>query len=77
MKNIGSRIKALRRQNDMTQEKLADFLGVTAKSVSKWETGVTLPDLVLIVPLARLLHTTADQLLGMTGSPKGRPQGRV
>ena len=65
MHNIGQRIKELRKQNDLTQEKLADFLGVTYQSVSKWETGITMPDLGMIVPLARLLHVSTDELLGM------------
>ena len=65
MNNIGQRIKDLRKQNDLTQEKLADFLGVTYQSVSKWETGITMPDLGMIVPLARLLHVSTDELLGM------------
>ena len=65
MNQIGQRIKELRRKNDLTQEKLADFLGVTYQSVSKWECGTTMPDLAMIVPLARLLGVTADELLGM------------
>lgn len=65
MNNIGQRIKELRKKNDLTQEKLADFLGVTYQSVSKWECGTTMPDLAMIVPLARLLHVSADELLGM------------
>ena len=65
MNHIGQRIKELRKQNDLTQEKLADFLGVTYQSVSKWECGTTMPDLALIVPLARLLHVSTDELLGM------------
>ena len=65
MKNIGKRIKDLRKKNDLTQEKLADLLGVTYKSVSKWECGLTTPDLAMIVPLARVLHVSADELLGM------------
>lgn len=64
MNNIGLRIKKLRKKNDLTQEKLADFLGVTYKAVSKWECGMTVPDLALIVPLTRILHVTADELLG-------------
>lgn len=64
MKDIGKRIKELRRKNDLTQEKLADYLGVTDKSVSKWECGLTTPDLSLIVPMARLFHVTTDELLG-------------
>ncbi len=65
MNNIGLRIRELRRKNDLTQEKLADFLGVTYQSVSKWECGTTLPDLAMIVPLARILQVSADELLGM------------
>lgn len=65
MNNIGQRIKDLRKKNDLTQEKLADFLGVTYQSVSKWETGITMPDLALIVPLARVLGVSTDELLGM------------
>ncbi len=64
MHNIGQRIKKLRRQNNLTQEHLADFLGVTYKAVSKWECGLTTPDLALIVPLTRVLHVSADELLG-------------
>lgn len=66
MNNIGKRIKDLRRKNDLTQEKLAEYLGVTDKAVSKWECGMTMPDLTLIVPMARLLNVTADELLSGT-----------
>lgn len=65
MNHIGQKIRELRRRNDLTQEKLADFLGVTYQSVSKWECGTTYPDLAMIVPLARLLKVSADELLGM------------
>lgn len=68
MNNIGQRIKELRKKHDMTQEKLADYLSVTHKAVSKWECGVTVPDLALIVPLARVLHVTTDELLGNASS---------
>lgn len=62
---IGERIKLLRKKNDLTQEKLADYLGVSYQAVSKWECGASSPDLSLIVPLAKLLHVTTDELLGM------------
>ncbi|MBQ8862621.1 MAG: helix-turn-helix transcriptional regulator [Clostridia bacterium] len=61
---IGERIKQLRKKNDLTQEKLADFLCVSYQAVSKWETGLSSPDLALIVPLAKLLNVTTDELLG-------------
>ena len=64
MNNIGQRIKELRKKNDLTQETLADFLGITYKAVSKWECGMTVPDISLIMPLSRILHVTADELLG-------------
>lgn len=64
MNNIGTRIKELRKKNDLTQERLAEYLGVTYKAVSKWECGLTAPDLSLILPLSRILRVSADELLG-------------
>ena len=64
MNQIGQRIKQLRRQQGLTQERLADYLGVTDKAVSKWECGLTTPDLALIMPLTRILGVSADELLG-------------
>ncbi len=66
MNNIGERIKLLRKKNDMTQEKLADYLGVTYQSVSKWECGINTPDISFIGPLTKLLNVSADELLGLT-----------
>ena len=62
---IGERIKELRKKNDLTQEKLADYLCVSSQAVSKWECGLTSPDLSLIGPLTKLLHISADELLGL------------
>ena len=64
MDQIGQRIKQLRKKQGMTQERLAEYLGVTDKAVSKWECGLTAPDLALIMPLARILGVSADELLG-------------
>ena len=61
---IGERIKELRKKKDLTQEKVADFLCVSYQAVSKWECGLSSPDLALIVPLAKLLGVTTDELLG-------------
>ncbi|MEA4832961.1 hypothetical protein SDC9_95854 [bioreactor metagenome] len=62
---IGEKIKELRKKNDLTQEKLADYLCVSYQAVSKWETGISSPDLSLIAPLTKLLHVTSDELLGL------------
>lgn len=63
---IGERIKELRKKNDLTQEKLAEYLCVSFQAVSKWKCGLTCPDLSLIAPLTRLLHVSADELLDLT-----------
>ena len=65
MEHIGLRIKQLRKKKDLTQEKLAEYLGVSFQAVSKWETGVASPDLSMVVPLARLLEVSTDELLGL------------
>ena len=62
---IGERIKDLRKKNDLTQEKLADYLCVSYQAVSKWDTGVACPDLSLIAALTKVLHVSADELLGL------------
>ena len=67
MTHIGIKIKELRKKKDMTQEKLAEYLNVSFQAVSKWETGAASPDLSLIVPLARLLDVTTDELFGIVG----------
>ncbi len=65
MKSIGDKIKEYRQKSHMTQEQLAACLNVTFQSVSKWETGVSCPDLSLIVPITKLFHISADELLGI------------
>lgn len=60
--NIGETIKKLRKDKNVTQEKLADYLGITYQAVSKWENGTALPDITLVVPLANFFSVSADYL---------------
>ena len=62
---IGENIRNFRKKNDLTQEELADRLGVTYQSVSRWENGTTYPDLELLPAISELLSVTVDELLGM------------
>ena len=62
---IGENIRNFRKKNDLTQEALADRLGVTYQSISRWENGTTYPDLELIPAIAEVLSVTVDELLGM------------
>ena len=63
--NIGETIKKLRRQKDMTQEQLADYLNISPQAVSRWEINSTLPDITLIPALANIFDVTSDMLLGI------------
>ncbi len=69
---IGERIKGLRKRNGMTQENLAEYLCVSYQAVSKWECGLTNPDLSLITPLTKLFRVSADELLGITDADHDR-----
>lgn len=60
---IGEVIRAQRIAKNMTQEEMANRLGVTAPAVNKWENGKTLPDICLLAPIARLLEISLDTLL--------------
>ena len=51
-KKIGGFLKELRREKGVTQEQLAERLGVSSRTVSRWETGSNLPDLDLLMVLA-------------------------
>ncbi len=63
--NLGEKIKLLRKQKGITQEQLSDMLKVSSQAVSKWETGVTNPDLALIPDLAKMFEVSTDELLGV------------
>ena len=66
MLKIGEKIKELRKEQDVTQEKLADYLNISYQAVSKWENGLALPDITLLPKLANFFGVTADELLGVT-----------
>ena len=68
---FGGRLKALRTGKGLSQEEVAERLGVSPQSVSKWEHGRNNPELSVLLPLARLLGVSADELLE---DPPGRFQ---
>ncbi len=61
---IGTKIKVLRKRDGVTQEKLADALGVTPQAVSKWESENGYPDLEYLTPIANFFNITLDELFG-------------
>lgn len=60
---FGSFLAQLRREKGMTQRELAADLYVSDKAVSKWERGLSVPDISLLVPLAEILNVTVAELL--------------
>lgn len=60
---FSDRLKRYRKEKNLTQQELADALGVSNKSVSRWESEGGYPDVPLLVPLARALGVTVDDLL--------------
>lgn len=64
---LNGTIRRLRRAKGLSQEQVAQALGVSGPAVNKWERGACCPDLALLAPLARLLDTDLN-----TRSPSGR-----
>ena len=61
---LGENIRRLRVERGMTQKELAIHLNVSMQAVSKWERGYAYPDLVLLLPIARIFSVTLDELFG-------------
>ena len=62
--NLSSNLVRLRRERKITQEELADFIGVTKAAVSKWENRQSTPDIMLLPKLASFFGVTLDELMG-------------
>lgn len=62
--HLGENIIRLRKKEHMTQEDLANYMGVSKSSVSKWETAATYPDIMFLPELANLFNVTLDELIG-------------
>ena len=61
---IGKHIKELRNRDGVTQDALAEALGVTGQAISKWENESGYPDIEYIIPIANFFNVTIDQLFG-------------
>ena len=61
---LAEQIRAYRQEKGMTQERLAEAVGVTVGAVSKWESGASVPELSVLVELASLFGTSVDTLIG-------------
>lgn len=68
--NIAEKLVELRTSRGVTQEDVAQSLSVSNKTISKWETGASAPDLPMLVELAYYYGVTTDALLGLSESKK-------
>ena len=62
-KKIGAFLKQCRKEKNLTQEQLAEKFGVSARTVSRWETGINMPDLSILVQLAEYYDVEIRELL--------------
>ncbi len=63
MERMGKFLKELRKEREITQEQLAEKLGVSSRTVSRWETGSNLPDLAVLIELADLYSVDIRELI--------------
>lgn len=61
---LGEKIRDLRKKQNRTQENIADALGVTGQAVSRWEQGISYPDMELVPSIANYFGITIDELFG-------------
>lgn len=65
MIRLSENLKRYRIMKDLTQEDIAEYLGITPQSVSKWERGESYPDITFLPALANIFETSIDLLIGM------------
>ena len=62
--NLGIKLQEIRKQNKLSQETLAEKLGVSRQAISKWERGESAPDTENLIALSRIYGVSIDELLG-------------
>ncbi|MEZ3430422.1 MAG: helix-turn-helix domain-containing protein [Lachnospiraceae bacterium] len=70
MNIISKYLQLLRKSNNYTQDDLAEKLGISRQAVSKWETGMTIPDLEVLLKISKIYDITINDIL----EPKIQPQ---
>ncbi len=75
--NIGENLKRLRLKKELTQEQLAEVLGVSPQAVSRWENNTAYPDITLLPSIAIFYNTSIDELIGMEEICSAENLGRI
>ena len=61
--NLSDNLKRIRKENNLSQEQLADKLGVSRQSVSKWESGIAYPEMDKVLQICKMFNLNIDELL--------------
>ena len=61
--NLSDNLKRIRKENNLSQEQLADKLGVSRQSVSKWESGLAYPEMDKVLQICKMFGLNVDELL--------------
>ena len=75
LKKIGSFLKKLRKEKEITQEELAEMLYVSGRTVSRWETGTNMPDISLLVDIAEIFDVSIPEIIN--GERNQKIKGRL
>ena len=67
---IGAFLKELRKEKGITQEQMADELGVSGRTISRWETGSNMPDISLLVEIAEFFDVSIPEIIRSTKRAK-------
>lgn len=65
MVNFGSKVKELRLEKGLTQQQLANLLGVAVSAISSYESGSRYPSYEVLISISRIFHVSTDYLLGL------------
>lgn len=64
--NMGTKLKSLRIEKQLTQKQVADRIGLAISAISSYESGTRYPSFDVLIKLARIFHVSTDYLLGIT-----------
>lgn len=62
---LNEKLQKLRKENNLSQENVAELVGVSRQSVSKWENGLSNPDTENLIHLAKIYHVSLDEIIGI------------
>ncbi len=75
--SIGENLKKFRVEKNVTQDTLAEYLGVTYQAVSRWENGIAYPDIELLPEIARFFEVSLEELMGCANGEKEAEQKAI